>query len=520
VRRGSLPRLLLGVLLFAAGFAVANRFQLTHAVLYRAAAHDLTNAALNFLYLAAQAAVLLAAIILLSRRLFIVAMLLAGLSILINLGYGQTLNDQLDAGKLSWMLAETRQARSAFGEFMWPLLFAALQAAVAIALFVTARGVIGGSGWAPLRAVRPVVGIALLAGPTLLAAPLDLSPASAERNMYGLAMQIALAEPPPPRDPVRFEPVTQGTPRHIVWLIDESVAYAPFNALIRPGLAGLDPVDFGMTASLGNCSAPANVALRSGVDVRAAGPDMDLRRTPSIWGYARKAGYHTILIDGQTKGVPQNLLLPPERALIDEMRLAAGGIDTDVGIADALNRQFRSGRRSFTYVVLQGVHFQYQDHYPAGLIPPDSPTIRHYETALRYSKGRFFERLLKGVDREQVAIVYTSDHGQNLAEGALPHCSPTPGPNEFRVPLLAFLPRSLAARYAGAARSGHSASQIFPATLGWMGYDGETVRRHYDNDLTAAPAAYVWFGRNVIPVHSGDKVGVVVGKGFPGLAGD
>jgi hypothetical protein len=299
-------------------------------------------------------------------------------------------------------------------------------------------------------------------------------------------------------------------------LVDESIAYRQFHSIIAPLLAGIEHVDFGMAASLGHCSAPSNLALRSGVDVHKAGPAMDLRRTPSIWGYASKAGYRTVLIDGQTSGAPQNLLLPPERALIDEVIPAAGSLDADLRIADRINRQLRGKGRTFTYAVLRGVHFQYPDHYPAGLIPADSPTLSHYETAVEYSKGRFFQRLLAGLDREQVAVVYTSDHGQNLEEGAVPHCSPSPVPAELHVPLLAFLPERLAQAYASAPRERHSASQIFPATLIWMGYDSDVVQQQYDTDLTRAPVRYVRFDRNVVPLRSGDPVGVTVADIFPG----
>ena len=82
-----------------------------------------------------------------------------------------------------------------------------------------------------------------------------------------------------------------------------------------------------------------------------------------------KAGYRTELIDGQTTGAPQNMLLAPERALIDEVASMAGGIDTDRTIAARLNAQLKAPGRTFTYVVLRGVHFQYKDHYPPGTLP-------------------------------------------------------------------------------------------------------------------------------------------------------
>jgi hypothetical protein len=348
-----------------------------------------------------------------------------------------------------------------------------------------------------------------------LAGALGFPASAAERNFYSLGLEVALADPPPPRPPVELVPDTANAPHHVVWLVDESIAYRQYQQILAPRLAGIEHIDFGMAASLGHCSAPSNLALRSGVDVRNASPAMDLRRTPSIWGYARKAGYRTVLIDGQTSGAPQNLLLPPERALIDEVVPAAGSLDTDLRIAGRINRELRGAGRTFTYAVLRGVHFQYRDHYPAGLIPADSPALRHYETAIEYSKARFFDRLLAGVDRGTVAIVYTSDHGQNLEEGAVPHCSRSPVPAELHVPLLAFLPERLAEAYGSAPRSGHSASQIFPATLIWMGYDPASVQRRYDNDLSRAPAGYVRFERNVVPLRSGDPVGVAVGQTFP-----
>jgi hypothetical protein len=509
-------RALAGAALFACGFAVANRFQLVNGVLYRWAAHDMAHAASNFALLAVQAAMLLGAIVLLGRRLFALAMTLACVSILVNLGYGQTTHAPIDIGTMGWMMAETRQAGNVAGEFATPLLLAGVQAATAIALFVAARGLLRRGNTARSSHRANALGLLLLLAPSLLAIPLGLPASAAERNVYSLGLELAEADPPPPRAAVDLVPRTAGTPRHILWLVDESVAYAEFERLIAPKLAAYDPVDFGMAASLANCSAPSNLALRSGVDVRHAGPHLDLRRTPSIWGYARKAGYRTMMIDGQTSGAPQNFLLPPERALIDQVDSAAGGIDTDVKIADQLNRQLRSANRTFTYVVLRGVHFQYKDHFPAGMIPADSPEIVQYRTALGYSKGRFFDRLLAGVDRSQVAVVYHSDHGQNLTPGKLPHCSADRVPTEYEIPLLAFLPDELRSRYASAPTSGHSASQVFPTLLEWMGYDAAAVQQRYDNDLTGEPARYVRFGRDAFPLKAGDSADVTVSDNFPG----
>ena len=516
--RGAWMRIVAALVLFAAGYAIANRFQLAHGVLYRFAAGDSDGGVFAFLFMMFQAAVFLAALLVFPRRWAALLLALAGASILVNIGYTQIIPELVDGGTLAWMIAEVRQAGHAAGQFGGAFLSTGLQTAAALALFIAARHLVRRTVMLPWNKPLAALLLFLLFIPSPIYRDFEVWPEGAERNIYGLGVDLLLAPPPPPRGSVDIARDQDApTPRHIVWLVDESVAEASFAKLIKPGLATIPHLDFGVAAALGNCSAPAQVALRSGVDVRRAAPATDLRTTPSIWGYARAAGYRTTLIDGQTAGAPQNLMLPPERALIDDYRPMVGGIDRDLRIAAAINAEMKSGRKSFTYAVLRGVHFQYRDHYPAGAIPANSPVALQYETALRWSKGRFFERLLAGVDRESVAIVYTSDHGQNLTPGALPHCSREAVADEFRVPLLAFLPAREAVRYAAAPRSGHSASQIFPATLGWMGYDRAAAAR-YDEDLTKATARYVWFGRTVIPLAKGDTVSVTAGPDFPGSA--
>jgi hypothetical protein len=126
-----------------------------------------------------------------------------------------------------------------------------------------------------------------------------------------------------------------------------------------------------------------------------------------------------------------------------------------------------------------------------------------------------FDLLLEGVDRDKVAIVYTSDHGQNVRDGVVPHCSEDPVAAEFSVPLIALLPPSLAATFPPAA-GGRSASQIFPTTLQWMGYDPAAAQARYDRDLRHPTARYVWLGRGALPLGPGDTIGVTGGADFPG----
>lgn len=508
-------RALAGGALFALGYALANRFQLTHSVLYRWAANDFYHAELNFALLCGQALALLGALWLLPRGWAVAALVLATASVTVNLGFGQTLGDPLNAARLAWIWEELRQAGNAMGQFAAALAFAAVQVALVLALWIGARIMLRRGLGEPHGRGALLAGLMLLIGPNLLAAAGQPTAIGAERNLYALGLDLFRADPVPPRGPVDWVPQVTGTPSHVLWLVDESIAYGRFAELILPEATQLGAVDFGMAVSLGNCSAPANMALRSGVDVRHAGPGMDLRTTPSIWGYARKAGYRTMLIEGQTKGAPQNIMLAPELALIDEVVNMAGGIDSDREIAARLNAQLKAPGRSFTYAVLRGVHFQYRDHFPPGTVPAGAPVAEQYGAALRYSKDRFFDVLLAGVDRNQVAVVYMSDHGQNFAANVTPHCSSERAAAEYQVPLLAFLPPALARRYAAAPPARRSLSQVFPSTLAWMGYDAATVEARYDNDLARPPLGYVRFGRGVVPLRKGDDIEVEVSARFP-----
>jgi hypothetical protein len=506
--------------LFALGYGIANRFQLTHGVLYRYAAGDPSSALMAMSFMAFQAVVLLAALVLLPQRWAVLLIMLAGASILINIGYSQIIPELVDGGSLAWMMAEMGQIGNAAGEFGSEFLSVAGQVAAALALFVMARITARRSQMLPWGKGIAAALLAMLVLPSPIYRHSAAFPEAAERSLYGLGWDLLTAPPPPPRAaPAIARDPAAPAPRHIVWLVDESVAAEPFHRLIAPKLAGVPHRDFGVAAALGHCSAPAQVALRSGVPVLDVNKATDLRRNPAIWSYARAAGYRTRMIDAQKAGAPQNLLFAPERALIDDYRATPGGIDSDAKVAGALNRDLKKPGKTFTYVVLRGVHFQYRDHYPRGMIPADSPVARHYDTALAWSKRDFFARLLAGVDRDAVAIVYTSDHGQNLTPGALPHCSREAHPDEFRVPLLAFLPDALAARYAAAPQGGRSVSQIFPATLIWMGYDAAAVTARYDRDLDQPTARYVWFGRTVIPTGAEADIDVTAGAAFPGTAG-
>ncbi len=168
----------------------------------------------------------------------------------------------------------------------------------------------------------------------------------------------------------------------------------------------------------------------------------------------------------------------------------------------------KSPGKHFAYVILRGVHFQYTDHYSSGATDKNLPIEAQYEKAVRYSKQDFFEKLLAEVDRNRTAIVYTSDHGQNISDDDMPHCSVDPEASEFSVPLVVFLPSSEAQTFSKAVTGPRSASQIFPTTMKWMGYPSDYAQSNYDNILFRPSKRLIWFGRNVVPVDSGDRIDI------------
>ncbi|MEO0440162.1 MAG: sulfatase-like hydrolase/transferase [Pseudomonadota bacterium] len=503
-------------------YAILNQHLLTQSILYRAAANDYSTAIGSIFSFGIQSLLLLAAVVALPRRWFVGMLIVVTISSGVNVVFGQLVNDTINLQKTAWLFTEARQAGNAASEFAVPTIMAFCKLAVAVSLLIGARKAMHQPvsefvlARLPRQFVAPLPILLMALAPSLVWPATGFGPEAAERNVYGHLLKIATAAPPPDRAKVEVEPQRNLGVQKIVWLVDESITHEIFAKMVLPDIAEPAVLEFGEIASLGNCSTPAVLALRSGVNVRKIHEKTDLRTTASIWGYARKAGYETRLIDGQVSGPPQNLLLAPERELIDEYLPMKDGLQTDVKIARHVNEILKSDGKNFILAQLKGVHFQYSDHFPKTDPAANGSIMEQYSRAVAYSKEDFFAELFKDVDRSKVAIFYTSDHGQNIGPGLLPHCSVEPAKAEFSVPLLAFLPPGTLPRYAGEKSMNRSASQIFPTTLQLMGYPDAYARENYDNDLASSTVQYVWFGRGIVPVHKGGTIELHKPDDFPG----
>lgn len=526
-RRYGLALLLLGGLAaFAAAYGIINFRLMVANILYAWAAGRTGLAIANAWSFIAQGALLAIVIALLPRFWFVVITVTVLASGLVNVVYAQILGRNIDLAGMIWILAEHRQSMNAFSEFFRSFAVASAKVAIAIVLLAVARRML-----APvvarcrLRRVQQsfVLGalVVLSYGAAHAGAPvIDRLPA-AEINAFPLFIKASL-QTYPDRGPIAARPSSPPEVSKIVWLVDESVASHWFHLLFQPGLSEkYDALDYGDAESMGNCSAQSNSALRWGVDVGAITPATDLRRTATIWKYAEAAGFTTTLLDGQVRGATQDNIWPPERALIEHYFPSANGITTDRQLAARLNAMLKEKGRQFVYVVLRGSHYQYHGNYPPGAVPPGSPLIAQYKESVAYSKQGFFETLFAGVDRNDVAVFYTSDHGQIIKPGVVPHCNEAPHAEEYAVPLLLFVPPRLRAGLVKPPASPwmNSHSQIFPTTLVLMGYDRAFSESHFDHLLPAAPKRLITFGKRITPNQDQPTIQLRVNRVYPPFPG-
>ncbi|NIJ36630.1 lipid A ethanolaminephosphotransferase [Sphingopyxis panaciterrae] len=393
----------------------------------------------------------------------------------------------------------------------------------------------------PSRRMPGVVAIlAPFAGLTILTALLFFRggegarglPAASVGTSYATLYVIeAVAMPVPPRQPVRLIPKPAAGQGDIVLIIDESIAarYLDINdtAGVHSGLLSpprdIAVSNFGIAASITNCSYGSNLTLRHG---GTRGKYQRLNAAmPSIFDYAHTAGFRTTYIDAQrTGGSYQNGMDDVERRGIDHFVQfdEIPVVDRDMAAADALIALLNNGRRDFVLINKMGAHFPVADKYPASAATyqpalPRGETVavtemklpenlfsgaeawrlyrNSYRNTVAWTVGAFFDRIFAGAALDGALIVYTSDHGQNLHErgdpGTTTHCSPLPASEEGAVPLVVIGTAGTGAdRWNAAAKQHFDASshyRIFPTLLNAMGYDPKAVGRIYGETLGASP---------------------------------
>ena len=355
--------------------------------------------------------------------------------------------------------------------------------------------------WAPAVPAVMIAAIVLTKeGGGMQALPTQFAPLS----VAAVAGSKLAVHPVPERNAVAWTPGRRGV-RHIVLLVDESVR-ADFidwtlgNAS-TPELAKLRSrvVDFGPAVSGGNCSHYSNAILRFAAGRDQVGPK--LLTNPTLWQYAKKAGFRTVYIDAQAAfnrslGKLQNFMTATETRDIDAFYALDAGIapsDLDDRLLDVVVAELKSDQPVFIYANKNGAHFPYDRGYPAAEAPfrptmseaPDvAARINSYRNVVRWSVDRFFRRLFAEAALDDSVLIYTSDHGQNFDPRRLSHCSvEEPDPREALVPLFVVAnDEALRARFATAAQAsaGHASHfSIAPTLLELFGYQRRDLAGTY-----------------------------------------
>jgi glucan phosphoethanolaminetransferase (alkaline phosphatase superfamily) len=322
------------------------------------------------------------------------------------------------------------------------------------------------------------------------------------------------------RDPVSYQNTIAPKFKNIVYIVDESVRAdylelnsprfnnTPFLSSVRDKIA-----NFGVAISSTNCSRGARYTLRTGLrqDQLPDAKEVGLHQ-PSVWQYAKIAGYRTVHIDAFSSFDPFHSFMNAAEAKSIDLTVEPKSVAysmLDGRIADELVKLIEaSDVPKFIFVEKFGVHspwrqavpdtFQFDvaglDKLPKPLSEVQSAEVKTYLRAVRWSVDRFFEATFKVLSRSDTLVIYTSDHGQSMYEGGYEatHCTKiNPHPGEAMVPLIAFTgePDFEARLVAEAGRSHDRASHfdIYPQVLAAMGYEAGWVKENFGSDLLSIP---------------------------------
>ena len=309
-----------------------------------------------------------------------------------------------------------------------------------------------------------------------------------------------------------IETVTKSKYKNIVWIIDESVtgSYLSVNGYEKKTTPYLDElakssndfVNFGVVNSISNCSANSNLFLRIGLNPFQH--DTKQRFSlPTIYQYAKRAGFNTWLFDSQTrKDHLQNYLTLYDRNSIDHFetlgaevtRVQRDKVSMESMIELVNNKS--SSEKNFIVLVKYGAHFPYlltynqkftsfkpvvESSYGGMNFEHKEEQLNTYLNSLHFNVDLYLKKMLAKIDMSESVVFYTSDHGQNILESedlSRPHCNnENVVKNEVSVPLFVFA-NNIKNVFAKKEDKFYSQIQMFPTTLSLLGYSESLVESY------------------------------------------
>ena len=273
-----------------------------------------------------------------------------------------------------------------------------------------------------------------------------------------------------PRDDLPTFHASQRPLDSIIYVIDESVrgSNLSLNGYPRDTTPFLQSLEIrGLLKNLGICAAVSSFSHISNaylITGHNAFPDDDFRteKNPTIFDYAKKMGYQTLYID-----INQIYLYAlrkaagtgPVRSLdrwMNDKTFHEHGIDLDatkdLGVAQILSELLNEKSGYFILVNKKGLHFSYRNRYP-----DDTPStiwkpvmdasqsidptpagreklVNTYDNGIRFQVDEFFREFVSKATNRNYAVLYTSDHGQTLAEHGQVYTHMKPDPEIVDVP--------------------------------------------------------------------------------------
>jgi len=320
----------------------------------------------------------------------------------------------------------------------------------------------------------------------------------------------------PERGIVQQAPTSQPKAKHLLYLVDESInpeyLYTSLGKPIQGLAENIEKIaDFGVAVSGSNCSARSNAILRLG----ATRDNLinSVKTNPSIWQYAKKAGFRTVYIDSQASAKVvtkpndfQNYMTSAEAINIDVFYKVKGVPDAqlDYELLKLVKKELNSEEPTFIYANKNGAHFPYSDNYPeseAKFLPVVSnakvkgmgglmelynkgdgieAVINTYKNSIHWNVDKFFQQFFDEVNLDDTIVIYTADHGQYFDVGSTTHCTSGEGApvEEGLVPLMLMTGnQNLVSGFSKAASVNFNKTDhfsIFPTLLNFLGYSKES----------------------------------------------
>ena len=273
-----------------------------------------------------------------------------------------------------------------------------------------------------------------------------------------------------PRDELPAVTLSQRPLDSLIYIIDESVrgSNLSLNGYPRattPFLQSLE--DRGRLKNLGICVAASSYSHVSNaylITGHNTFPDHDFRteKNPTIFDYAKKMGYETIYIDvnqiylysllkaagdGPVRGLDRWMNDTTFKELYIDLETTK-----DLGVARILSNLLNENSGYFILVNKRGLHFHYRSSYPDDpsavvwkpvmkalqAIDPSAAgrakLVNTYDNGIRFQVDEFFRELVSKTTNKNYAVLYTSDHGQTLAEHGQVYTHMKPDPEIVDVP--------------------------------------------------------------------------------------